>query len=67
MDVSTIPTDLFRTDLLIESYREIGMQFIANLLLAALGVYVFFSTLGFWWGLGFIALFALNAIAKSGK
>ena len=43
------------------------MQFIAQLILALVGIYVFFWTLGFWWGLGVITIYILSAVAKNEK
>jgi len=43
------------------------MQFIAKLILALVGIYVFFWALGFWWGLGAMAIYILSAVAKNEK
>ncbi|WP_298209301.1 hypothetical protein [Acidovorax sp.] len=43
------------------------MAFLAQLILGCLMVYLFFSTLGFWFGLGVLALWLLIGMANSGK
>ena len=43
------------------------MAFLAQLILGGLMVYLFFASLGFWSGLGILALWLLIGMANSGK
>ena len=43
------------------------MAFLARLILGYLMVYLFFASLGFWFGLGVIVLWLLIGMANSGK
>lgn len=43
------------------------MAFLTQLILGCLMVYLFFATLGFWFGLGVLALWLLIGLANSGK
>ena len=43
------------------------MAFLAQVILVCLMVYLFFASLGFWFGLGVIVLWLLIGMATSGK